>query len=282
MNLEERRSVYIGNLVSSSISGISCSILLYIYATSPTLHSFSFKIIIHLVFYDFLHCVVFILPTFYMDINHPLCLIQAFLVSVVTLMCVFWTFVIGFCLYISTSKYENVLKKWFRWLVFWTWILSFVGGIAPFFGDAYGDNIGWCWIKQEEYLYRFILFSLPLWTTIIANCIFYILIIKKISNTFARVQEAENIDELLHKLKIYPIVSIICFLPITSYRLYEYYNGDNYVFVMCGGIILCLNGFFNTVIYGLNKHVRNIIKSKIYSKTRSSKSVELDSSLYIY
>jgi 7 transmembrane receptor (Secretin family) len=263
MKFAEKRDIYIATAISSGISLISSSIVIYIYISQSKFRSFSFKIICHLLFYDILHSIVFMIPTYNLKGKDFLCGLQSFFISVVTQLCVIWTFIIGLCLYLSLSKWQNRLEGYLKWFLVFNWVVSLTLGLIPYIEGEYGDDIGWCWIQTDSFYYRFIGFYIPLWLVIFSNCCFYIAVIIKIKKTIKNIEQNQKLTKLINKLKIYPIANVISFLPITIYRIYEYIYGQDYYFIIISGVFLCSQGFINSITYGLNKKIKDLIRKKL-------------------
>jgi Slime mold cyclic AMP receptor len=260
MNLEEFRSIYIGTSICSGISFITSCIIIYLYLANPSLRTFSFKMICNLVSYDILHCIAFSIPTYGLSPNDFLCKSQSILINISSMLCTVWAFIIGLHLYLSTlgRKTEGFMK---RYLIS-TWTISLSFGLAPSIGGSYGNNFGWCWVESKSLIYEYILFYIPLWLVITANCYFYIQIISKTKKSIQNIEDSKDIRDSLSKLKYYPLVSLCCYIPITINRILENFYDPNFYFTILGIMSVCSQGLLNSIVYGLNRRTKRALIGK--------------------
>lgn len=257
MEYEDSKIVYIGVAVSSGISFISCFFIIFLYISKPELRTFSFKMVCSLLFCDILHSIAYFIPTYDLNKNDPVCMAQAFLITISSMLCVLWSFVIGLHLYLSISGRAS--ESFMKWYIICTWVLSLGLGFSPLIQDDYAKSFGWCWVRSNSFISEFVLFYIPLWIVIAGNCYFYIYIILK---TKKLIENIQGNFESLNKLKLYPLVCLICYVPITINRILEYYYTLDFQLVMVGGIVCCSQGLLNSIIYGLNRSTKNILRAE--------------------
>jgi G protein-coupled glucose receptor regulating Gpa2 len=257
MDFNDSRNIYIATTASSAVSFIVCSIIIYLYLSRPKLRNFSFKMICNLVFYDILHCVAFFIPSYETDKEDSLCKCQSLLINISSMLCNVWAFIIGLHLYLRTSGRDT--EGFMKWYVISNWVVSLGLGMAPLIGGNYGNNFGWCWVKPESFIYEFILSFIPIWGAIIANCFFYVHILKKAKKAIGNIEENKNLLKFFNKLKYYPLVSLACYCPATINRVLVYFYDPNFYFVMFGGVASCCQGLLNCIVYGLNTRIKEFL-----------------------
>lgn len=77
---------------------------------------------------------------------------------------------------------------------------------------------------------------------------------------------------------MYPAALFVSNIPITLIRVIYYFCGEeesNYL-ILAGGVLNILNGFFNSIIYGLTKAVKDAFKNRQIKKVSLIKSSEFE------
>jgi hypothetical protein len=69
--------------------------------------------------------------------------------------------------------------------------------------------------------------------------------------------EEEFVRKLTNKLKLYPVVQVVSFLPATVNRLYNLVsNKENFYLLMIQGIFDAITGLMFAFVFGFNNQVR--------------------------
>lgn len=255
---------YISAVISSTISLIGCTFILYVYFKYKELQGPAYKLISILVSFDILHCIAFMIPTYTEKSGSTLCICQAFAVTSVTLASIIWTSVISFFLYLTVVKKqscESYINKALVICVIFCVIASFIP-LTTTDIEGYAHNEGWCWIEDEEI--RLFVLYIPLWIVIAFNAVTYMVVIKHIRIESSLHPELYRIGEsMIRKLKMYPIILIVSFLPATFLRILQCFSEGSYEeIVIFASIFICLHGFFNSIVYGCTKNVRSTLAGK--------------------
>lgn len=97
---------------------------------------------------------------------------------------------------------------------------------------------------------------------ICTNCFFFIKVIYKVKRDLNSSSDAEIVNKFTTKLKWYPIVQIICLLPGTINRIYNFSTQHEvFVLTLIQALFDFSSGFFFAIVYGLNPTIRNAICS---------------------
>ena len=256
----DEKEIYISISISSSLSLIGCLMMIIVYFKYSELQSFAFKLIAYLAFLDLLHSILFLIPTYESASTDNICICQAFFITIVTLESVIWTSVISICLYVSVVKEANMdlyINKIFLYVTVFCISVSFIPMLNGM--DGYAARLGWCWIKDD--LFKFILLYFPLWLIIILNAVIYMIVIRRIKSEFGKYRELISSGKpLIRKLRMYPILLIISFTPVTILRFLESIQEQSPVeLIMISGVFTCLNGFLNFMVYGCTQQVREAV-----------------------
>jgi len=88
---------------------------------------------------------------------------------------------------------------------------------------------------------------------IIINCFFLIKVIATVKKLINQESDKEMVDRVTYKLKWYPIIQIICFVPATINRVNDYLTGnESFILTLIQTIFDYSSGFLFAIAYGLN------------------------------
>lgn len=140
--------------------------------------------------------------------------------------------------------------------------------IRPIVTNQFGKAGAWCWIKETEEsrvwasILRMIEFYIPLWIAIIFNTV----ILYKASRKLKKIVSTTVEKRFAMRLRLYPMILIICWTFGTINRFYNMAGKDsavlNILHIAFGG----LQGFFNALVYGMT----NTIRMMYYKKCANS------------
>lgn len=262
----EKLTIYYFIAASNGLSIFGCLFICVMYYKYIDLRTFLFKLVLILSILDIFSSIGFLLPTYNLKSSESLCLAQALTVHFFTSASVFWTGFIAISLYFIIVKSRLYIEIYTKYAVIGVLLLCFISSAVPFLTKSYGKNLSWCWIKQNsdidsKFFERYFLFFIPLWLLVIINALLYIKISKrlKISN------DSDGSHRLLNKkLKFYPLVLIVCFLPLTvesclRYENLEFIEKNEFVISIVVGFIRGFYGFANAFVYGFTKKVRKTL-----------------------
>ncbi|CAG9320960.1 GCR1_1 [Blepharisma stoltei] len=273
----EQEVIYNVILVSSILSLIGSLFVCFVYLAFKSLRVFAFRLVFYLASVDVFISISFMIP--YDKGNSVRCRIQGAAITYFTLSEVLWTSVIAHTLYSSAIKNASFENYHLKYCLF-SFGIPLIATIIPWIGDFYGPSNGWCWIVHDKgnegyhtYLIclKLALFYIPLWLVIIYNFAVYMKIIRKLQENEGSFHEHTNIRRvLIMKLRLYPLVLMVCQGPVSVFRLFSF-SDEGYApfeLVLLSGIGICINGFLNAVIYGLTRQVRKEI-AKIICKYKT-------------
>ena len=213
---------------------------------------------------DFIFTISFLIPS---NQGEILCQTAAFVKTHGCLSSVLWSAIIAYSLYKTVFYPEEDLEAKERRFLLIGFGIPILTAITPFIFDMYGQAQGWCWIKIDEssdynialgISLRLATFYLPLWIIIPINLYIYTSVIKHIKNEIEYTDEQSDFRQaLILRLGSYPLILVICFLPATVKRIYDFADPDsNFVLSLIGGVFMALQGLFDAIVYGLTTTVR--------------------------
>lgn len=259
---QEKDTIHLSLVVCNSISLIGSLSIMLLFLNYKILRSLAFKLVFYMSLADTIRAIGFILPT------HPesYCLAQAFLTSFGSLSGLIWTSIIAISLYCVVIHEANDMKKYHILMIFIGYIAPLVIVSLPAITSSYGQDQGWCWIINDKYMYLWRIggFYIFMIAVLIINIISYYKIISEIKSEINLLEqsphELSDKEKLFNRFKFYPLVIIICYLPLLSKRLYEIITNDSIFWLtMVSVITTSAIGLLNAICYGLTDNVKEIV-----------------------
>jgi len=127
------------------------------------------------------------------------------------------------------------------------------------FGDANyeapGTQPSWCWIKSDKNLEKFVLYFLPFLLVWIFNVVVYVMVSRKIRNV---VKSQELKERAFTRMRLYLVVYMLCIGVGAINRVQNFIAPEQPVFVLniLDAALSPLQGFLNSLVYGMNKQLR--------------------------
>ena len=257
--------MHITMYVALGLSTAGCCFVCMVYLYFRDIRSFAFKLVFYMSLADIFHAVGFFLPS----TNTVWCEIQATITSYFSLSSVLWTAAIAFTLYQAVINKRGDVEKFELWLVAFAYGLPIFAIIPPLAENTYGQAQGWCWIKDgggyftRGTFWRFMTFYVPLWLVIAYNIFVYYKVIRSLRLQLQLIlEEDEDANRLLRKLRLYPMILIGCYTLATINRIYQTVCDGMVWFpltlVSAAAMYLC--GFFNSLVYGFTDTVKERLR----------------------
>lgn len=144
--------------------------------------------------------------------------------------------------------------------------------------DSYGSNGVFCWVANVPNVPRlknFTIFYYSLtWLIILLNCYF---VVKLICMLKIELQgEKELVQKYTSKLRLYPVVQIVSFVPATVNRIYGLanpYSPDDFTLTLIQLIFDSLTGLMFSIVYGFNASVKNALADCFCCKKNSGSQI---------
>lgn len=133
---------------------------------------------------------------------------------------------------------------------------------------GYDLSLAWCWIYQVnnseateypvEIVLRLVSQYIPLFIVIVYNSYQYFRVLKYLK--LADIPNSYVKNSLTRKLKLYPIILVVCQLPIIFVRFSSFGLTLDWHYVAVAGAASSIHGFFNSIAYGLTYEVKAKLK----------------------
>lgn len=175
-----------------------------------------------------------------------------------------WTSMITVTLYLAVVKeWKNLDRLEFKFHMI-CWVFPMLVTLLPLCTGSFGkSDIYWCWIKLDDsldYVWRTISLYLPLWLAILFNSVSYFKIIKTINtHIIFHGEESEFRVELTRRLRLYPLVLFVSYLPFTLLRLLSLFGIEYFYLDLIAVSVYSLLGLLNALAYGTSILVRKSI-----------------------
>mmetsp|Transcript_11467 Transcript_11467/g.42793 ORF Transcript_11467/g.42793 Transcript_11467/m.42793 type:complete len:302 (-) Transcript_11467:593-1498(-) len=266
-------------LVVGGASFLGCAAILRSFWRFTQLRTFSFRVIMMLALADMGSVVSYFFGS---PENSTLsCTVQAFLQQFFQLASVFWTSGIALTVYDTAVSHTTPTMLRLNLLC---WGVPFLAALLPLVTGSYGSTGAWCWIQatpgdQEDpfsrfyvgTFWRFALFYVPIWICIFLNVGIYVYVTRYV-NTFGKVSESREttlkLVKLIHRLRFYPLVLVIAWLPATVNRIHDALYPSTPVFwlTMIAVLTKSAQGLLNALTYGFNRTVREAWKQDLFKR----------------
>lgn len=262
MDESDDKTIYTIIVVANALSVISCLLILSIYILAKNLRVYAFKLVSILCIIDILKSSSMILPTYSLKASDHLCKLQGILVQFFTLASFMMTFITGLALYMCVYVKNDYRSKanWLFGILVFTFPL--IGTLLPWYYNMFDKDRVWCWVGKDPVFWRIITFYGPLWLLNGINLWIYIKIIRKLN---------EGEHGSIRRLRVYPLILVLCYLPATIERTFEMFsNDDSFVMMIMMGVGDGLLGLANAVCYGFTDHVKNYVFENFLKKKNLS------------
>lgn len=278
----ERLTIYYINVVSNSLSILGNVFICVVYFKFPSLRTFPFKLILILNIFNILSSIGFIIPTYNSETPDLTCQVQSLILNFSTLASVLWAAIIAFCLYYIIVKSRLYIENYLKYYIAGVVIICAGVSAVPFITGTYGAVAGWCWILQtgkydKGFYERYFSFFIPLWLLIIISIVLYFGISRRLTQS----DDPDNTRSAFNKkLKFYPMILILCFLPFTIKGVLEHFRVSfvmehDYYFTLVTAAFRGFYGLLNALIYGFTNKVRMTLAAYFKGEDNSELVVNL-------
>ena len=257
------------------ISIFSLVVIWVAYILLKELRVFSYKLIFYKTIADFIYALSYLIPS---DQGRFLCVTSAFLKTHGCLSSILWSATIAYCLFRTVFSQDIELERKEKLFLLIGFGTPLVTASIPLIFQAYGQAQGWCWISldsEDSYDYaigvtlRLALFYFPLWTIIPINLYIYGRVINHLRYDVDYTDEMQELRKsLIFRLSSYPLILVVCFLPLSIKRFYEFFDTESdFVLSVIAGLFVSLQGVLDSITYGVTDVVRARLFRCCYKKT---------------
>lgn len=213
-----------------------------------------------------LHSIGLILPYF---LDDDICQAQGYIISFFSLSAVLWSAFIAHTISKTLLSQTNI-EKFEKYYLTIGFILPPLCYLTTLY-MRYRDTLGWCWIYQTpdantksyyiEIMMRMLTYYIPLWIILIYNTFTYIRVVRFIKNNNIEIEDPDIKKTLILKMRIYPIILVICQTPVTLIRFISFNVTPPWWAMVIAGCGTSINGLCNAIAYGITYEVRSQLRN---------------------
>ncbi|KAF2867883.1 G protein-coupled glucose receptor regulating Gpa2-domain-containing protein [Massariosphaeria phaeospora] len=196
-------------------------------------------------------------------IENPACFAQGWLVSTGDLGSGVWCFAIGLHTFASVILDYRLKPRYFFQAIVALWIFIYgvsAIGVGMYKEDLYVRSGIWCWIHHD-------LKDLRLWThyvwififefgNVIIYAIIYAILLQRIRSGYYTAEKAMRVKAISNLMVAYPVVYVICTLPLASARMAAMSGKPPSLPRLClSGAMITSNGWLDVLLYTLTRRI---------------------------
>ncbi|KAF9735542.1 hypothetical protein PMIN06_000529 [Paraphaeosphaeria minitans] len=196
-------------------------------------------------------------------VGTPICYTQGWLISTGDLSSGVWCFSIGLHTFASVVFDYRLSKKAFFTCIFGLW--AFIYGISLVGVGMYGKSLYvrsgvWCWIHHDLqdlrlWLHYFWIFVFEFGNVFIYAIIYTMLIIRIRTGHYTN-EQARRVKEISLLMVVYPIVYVICTIPLASARMSSMgKHPPSYARLCLAACMITSNGWLDVLLYTLTRRI---------------------------
>ncbi|EUC48032.1 hypothetical protein COCMIDRAFT_2994 [Bipolaris oryzae ATCC 44560] len=198
-----------------------------------------------------------------LEVKNPICFAQSWLVSTGDLGSGIWCLAIGLHTFASVILNYRLKPRAFYLAIFLLWLFIFGISTVPIFVHGKGIYVRsgvWCWISHNHE-------DLRLWThyfwifvaefgNVIIYALIYAILIVRIRSGHYKPEESERVRSIANLMVVYPLVYIICTIPLASARMAAMSGSPPSLARLClCGAIITSNGWLDVILYTITRRI---------------------------
>jgi len=271
--------------ISGSLSLIACFLVFLAYVLLKETQVFHLRLILNLTITDCCSALILVAGAISRgwsvgsgdgsDPYYAVCLIIGALVEFFLLASILWTACLAHTLFIILYLHDYNPERFEKYYHILCWSVPAIFDILLIISGSFGDAGLWCWIRGDKgyNVFRYLCLYIPLLGVIIYNCALYSVTYVKLRRERNRytpryTEDSEFVAPTSSNSDPYRIqasfgyfimILIVCwFFPILNQFLHILFPDRIFITVyVLNGIFLPLQGFLNSLVYGLNDGVRS-------------------------
>ena len=240
--------------ISALISFASCGLYFYFYHTRPEIRAvYGSKYAYILLYFDTFMSLATLLPTPMSD-SDSLCAIQGFLFQFLPVSKSLWTALISGDLYWVIKHQRNgfSIPKYLSFVI----LTGLIIATLPFFLGGYSRS-SYCSVSYVP------LSLCTFYALVRVVQIWNIVLLRLFLKEYDKVNEGGTaVKDMRRRLKVYPLIIIVCYTPLTIIRLLDSLELDPTWGIYIGLFFFRLSGLVNLIIYGYTEEFKKALFPK--------------------
>ncbi|KAF2643221.1 hypothetical protein P280DRAFT_496884 [Massarina eburnea CBS 473.64] len=196
-------------------------------------------------------------------VGSPICFAQGWLVSTGDLSSGVFCTAIGFHTFASVILNYRLKQKYFYMTIIALWVFVYsisAIGVVMHPHNIYVRSGVWCWVHHD-------LKDIRLWTHYIWIFIFefgnviiytltYYILLTRIRSEYYNKAEAKRVQAISNLMVAYPVVYVVCTLPLASARMAAMGGSPpSYARLCLSGAMITSNGWLDVLLYTLTRRI---------------------------
>mgnify|MGYP002621090980 CR=1 FL=1 len=258
------------NGLTTGLSLLGELFMILSYCAIPSIRRYSMKLVVSLVFTDLIYSISCILT--YYNSKDNICFIEGAIRTIAVLAGVAWSLIIMNTSYVQIMSPNPEISKTYRSSFIKALLIGCVPtmiaiighlvGVGPYFGAA----LGFCSLLPETD--NIVIVQLPQWICIIVTFVYAFKIINEMKRKFV----TNSMNEY-RAILIYPLITIICWLPVSINRIIFAFHGTVFPLMVAHIATTRIQGFLNALVYGKSE-IRKIKNHFFSRKTHMMDSID--------
>ena len=253
---------YIGYVIvniSACISMISCGLYFYYYHTNVEIRNeYGAKKAYILLYFDTAMSLATLLPVTFYPSEDTLCNFQGFLFQFIPISESLWTALISVELYLSLRKQKEIKFSITKGLA----LVAIPGLVFGYLPLPFGEYSSSTFCGVNNIVLVLCTYYTIIWVVQIWNIIFLRLFLRKYR---ALNGEGTGDKDMRRRFKIYPLIIVVCFIPITVAKILASFGVNSDLGLYLGIFTFRLSGLINVILYGYTEKFKN----EVFSRNRS-------------
>ncbi|KAJ4366606.1 hypothetical protein N0V95_000107 [Ascochyta clinopodiicola] len=198
-----------------------------------------------------------------LQVENPICFAQGWLVSTGDLGSGVWCFAIGLHTFASVILDYRLKPRAFYAVIAAAWV--FIIGVSSIGVGLHSTNFYvrsgvWCWIHHDFK-------DLRLWThyvwififefgNVLIYAVIYTILLHRIHTGYYTPEESKRVKAISNLMVVYPVVYVICTLPLASARMAAMTGNPPSLARLClSGAMITSNGWLDVLLYTCTRRI---------------------------
>ncbi|KZM19645.1 uncharacterized protein EKO05_0004136 [Ascochyta rabiei] len=198
-----------------------------------------------------------------LQVENPICFAQGWLVSTGDLGSGVWCFAIGLHTFASVILDYRLKPKAFYATIAAAWV--FIIGVSSIGIGLHSTNFYvrsgvWCWIHHDfkdlrlwtHYIWIFIF----QFSNVLIYAFIYAILLHRIRTSYYTPEESKRVKAISNLMVVYPVVYVICTLPLASARMAAMTGNPPSLARLClSGAMITSNGWLDVLLYTCTRRI---------------------------
>lgn len=176
-----------------------------------------------------------------------------------------WAFAIGLHTFACVIFGYRLSTPGFLAVCALLWVFIYAAAVigVAMHPDLYGMAVAWCWIRAEYsslrlWAHYFWIFVFEFGTVIVYGTMILAVRVRISTNFYRSKQQARHAEDAAKLMLAYPVIYVVCTLPLATLRMYSMRNPDenpSRAWFCFAGAMITSNGWLDVILYTLTRRI---------------------------